>query len=245
MLSPIKLWPWWYDDQGLWLRPGNSSAILGEYYWTGTCVLLQLPDHLCVVTLCQIPFLVYPVCWYVARVMGFLALFTLQWSRFHCLWWCSFFERGANHRILCIQTKDVWPFCTPHSILPRWLYMTLLWRPFISGGGAWRLLSPSRATISPAWARKSKTSSKSSKSGTALESCVCRCHSNIVVWSSLSPKIDVTDEAKVSYFITLRARRCCLATSWRRRSSLLLPSFSEGASRMARVWARCIKCGWS
>ena len=60
----------------------------------------------------------------------------------------------------------------------------------------------------------------------------------MVVWPSLSSNIDVTNEVKVSYFNALRARRCCLATLWRCCSSLLLPSFNEGASRMARVWAR-------
>ena len=32
---------------------------------------------------------------------------------------------GAYHRILCTHTKGAWPFCTPHSILLRWLYMTV------------------------------------------------------------------------------------------------------------------------
>ena len=85
---------------------------------------------------------------------------------------------------------------------------------FLSGGGAWCLLSSSRAAFSPARAHKSKNSSNRSKSGTALESYVCRCHSNMVSRSSFSSsQIDVTNEAKVSYFITHRARKCCLATS--------------------------------
>ena len=117
---------------------------------------------------------------------------------------------------------------------------------FFSGGGTWRFLSPSWAKFSPTLACKSENSSKSSKSGTVLELCVCHCHSNLVVWSSLSSSIDVTNEAKVSYFITLIACRCCLATSWRRRSSLLLLSFKERASKMTWGWARCITCtrGW-
>ena len=82
-----------------------------------------------------------------------------------------------------------------------------------SGADAWRLLSSSRAAFSPALARKSQNSSKTSKSGTVLECCICHCDSNMVVWSSLSSNIDVTNEAKVSHFITLRARRYCLVTS--------------------------------
>ena len=116
---------------------------------------------------------------------------------------------------------------------------------FLFGRGTWRFLSQSGATFSAPLACKSKNSNKSSLSGTVLELWVHRCHSNVVAWSNSSSNIDVTNEANVSYFITYRACNCCLVTSWRRRSSLLLPSFKEGAWRMARVWARCIACGGS
>ena len=116
---------------------------------------------------------------------------------------------------------------------------------FLSGGGSWRFLSPSQAAFSPALARKFKNSSKSLNSETVLELWMCCCHSNMVAWSNLSSNIDVTNEANVSYCITFRACRCCLVTSGRCRSSLLLLSFEEGASSMAQVWVRCITCRWS
>ena len=260
--SPIKLWPWWYDHQVLRLRPGTSLAGLRENHLTGMCVLLWLVDSSCMVTPHHVLSLSYPAYWYVARSGGASSTscttvwkYTVSqsdlawgnWGRVNYLWRWSFSWRGEIHKVLCNHTKGAWLFCMPHSYIVSSTLVTYdgVLMAFLSGGRTRCFLSPSRATFSPALAHKFKNSNKSSKSGTVLELCMCHCHSNIVAWSNLSSNIDVTNEANVFYFITFRVRTCCLATSWTRCSSLLLPSFKEGASRMARVWARCITHGWS
>ena len=60
----------------------------------------------------------------------------------------------------------------------------------------------------------------------------CFSHSNRVVVSNLSLRIDEMKGLDGSYSIDFKAWRCCVTISWRRCSSLPVSSFSGGASRI-------------
>ena len=107
----------------------------------------------------------------------------------------------------------------------------LLWASFL-----WGLGLRSVGKHSDAWALRLMKSRNLSYPETVAESWSCSCHSNVVA-SNFSCRNEVMNGPSGSFPSAFKARMCCCAVSWRRRSSLPLLSLREGISTIFLTWA--------